>query len=75
MYNMLSNWLKNNAEDVDLIVNFLVIAIPIVLVNMEGFISPLISSVLVIVLGVANVYSSRVRRNKLEETDSVDEGA
>ena len=78
VYNRLSNFITNNAKDVDLIVNFLVVAIPVILVNMQDFINPLASSVLIVILGIANIYSSANRRNKSDnnaEDNVLDEGA
>ena len=61
---MIYEWVEKNRRDIDIITSFLVVAIPIIIVYSEslGLTENTISyCILMIILGIASHYASRVR--------------
>lgn len=61
---MISEWLERNRKDIDILTSFLVTAIPIVMLYSEALgisENTIPYCVLMIVLGIASHYASRIR--------------
>ena len=61
---MISEWLEKNRKDIDILTSFLVTVIPIVMLYSESLginENTVIYCILMIVLGIASHYASRIR--------------
>lgn len=71
---MLSEWIERNKRDIDIIVNAGVVIIPIILLHSGdlGFVGTNLEYVIIIILGVLNYYSSKIRRDDGNEVKTLD---
>ena len=71
---MLSEWIERNKRDIDIIVNAGVVIIPIILLHSGdlGFAGTNLEYVIIIILGVLNYYSSKIRRDDGNEVKTLD---
>ena len=71
---MLSEWIERNKRDLDIIVNAGVVIIPIILLHSGdlGFAGTNLEYVIIIILGVLNYYSSKIRRDDGNEVKTLD---
>ena len=70
---MLSEWIDRNKRDIDIIVNAGVVIIPIILLHSGdlGFAGTNLEYVIIIILGVLNYYSSKIRRDDGNEVKTL----
>ena len=64
MNNPITTFIRNNSEDIDFVTNALTLIVPVIMINLQGWLSPLTKSILTVVTGVCSIYVSRHRRKQ-----------